>query len=441
MTAGQVSPASEGGAIPDKNVEALFAGWGGFGHIALAVSGGADSTALLLLVHSWLARCAPPLPCITVLTVDHGLRAASAAEAEWVEALSSHLGFTHRTLNWTGEKPHTGIQAAARTARYALMARACREAGIDALATAHNADDQAETLLMRLARGSGVDGLASMPETSRLDGIALLRPLLGLKHTILEEYLRERGQDWIEDPSNRDETFERVRVRRALRKGTPPRLAVENLALSARRLRRARQALEAATADFLRGALEVHDAGFGRIAVTALMAAPEEIALRALARACSLFGRRRVPPRLSALEALHSALASGSRDATLGGCAFAVRRGQLRITREAGRMSQSPRTIHPGETTLWDGRLTVTLPPDAPAGLTLRPLGTDGLAALRALGGSLDDVPHAAALTLPSLWQDNSLCFTPFATWAERPPARWLAGAAARFEKLGRTAT
>jgi len=278
-----------------------------------------------------------------------------------------------------------------------------------------------------------VDGLAAMAEVSHLDGIAILRPLLGMTRVRLEAFLRERGQHWIEDPSNRDDKYERVRIRRDLRERQALGLTVESLALSAKRLRRARDVLEAAATGFLTAAIDVRDAGYAEIGIEALLEAPEEIALRALSRMACAFGGRTLPPRLARLEALYGALRGGVRDATLGGCAFAIRRAKLLVTREYGRMSMRAVVVHPGQQLLWDGRFTISLPPDCPVGLLLRPLGPDGLAALHAMGGGMGTDPRAAALALPSLWQDGCLRFTPFAAWETFEPPEWLDGATACF--------
>ncbi|MEJ2123909.1 MAG: tRNA lysidine(34) synthetase TilS [Alphaproteobacteria bacterium] len=268
---------------------ALFSGWERYAHVALAVSGGADSVALMRLAHAQLqAACetsaSAPFPQLTVLTVNHGLRKEAATEAEWVRAEAARLGLPHHTLDWRGEKPTTRIQATARQARYALMADFCHTHNIGALAVAHTQDDQAETFLMRLARGSGVDGLAGMSVVSQRHGLDILRPLLGVSRAELEAYLSERGQGWLNDPSNQNTHYERVRIRRALRKGQTLGLTAEKLALSAKRRGRARAALEVAAHAFLSETLYIHDTGYAEMALEPFQQLPEEIALRVLSR-------------------------------------------------------------------------------------------------------------------------------------------------------------
>src|SRR5215475_13930549 len=194
------------------------------GHrLALAVSGGSDSTALMVLFAEWLSARALSPAEVLVLTVDHGLRLDSGAEAQWVARLATTLGYRHAILPWLGPKPVTGIQAAARAARYGLLAQAMHAAGRDHLLTAHTADDQAETLLMRLARGSGLDGLAAMAPLTPLEvslapgqgPIFLARPLLAVAKARLEAALQARGHGWLADASNTAAQFERSRLRAA----------------------------------------------------------------------------------------------------------------------------------------------------------------------------------------------------------------------------------
>ena len=180
-------------------------------HLAAAVSGGRDSLALMHLLAGW---CRAQGGQLTILTVDHGLRAEAAGEARQVGTWAAALGLPHVVLGWQGPKPATGIQAAARSARYAGMTAWCREANVLHLALGHQADDQRETVAMRKARSEeGLLGLAGMSAIASRDGVRLLRPLLGISRADITAYLGAIGQDWLEDPSNSAEQFERVRWR------------------------------------------------------------------------------------------------------------------------------------------------------------------------------------------------------------------------------------
>ncbi|WP_457796557.1 tRNA lysidine(34) synthetase TilS [Methylocystis sp. S23] len=181
--------------------------------LLLAASGGPDSVALMLLAGRWAERGAHD---IAVATVDHGLRAEARKEAEQVGRWARALGFAHHLLTWEGEKPGTRIQERARQARYALLERRATEIGASAIVTAHHADDQAETILFRLARGSGIAGLAGMARESRCGSVALLRPLLDLRKAALLEICAQAGHAFFTDPSNSDEAYARARLRKLM---------------------------------------------------------------------------------------------------------------------------------------------------------------------------------------------------------------------------------
>ncbi len=427
------------GAFDADELSSYLADLARYPRIALAVSGGADSVALMLLVRCWADLCAGG-PDITVLTVDHRLREASTAEAGWVEAQAAALGFGHKILVWEGDKPHSAIQAEARRARYGLMTAFCRAANIPVIATAHTLEDQAETVLMRLARGSGLDGLSAMDRLTWRDGVDILRPLLAVSRRRIEVFLSARGQPWLADPSNADERYERVRIRRTLEAAQSLGLAPAALALSARRLRRARDALDQAANAFLRAHCSLHKAGFATLSLAALCAAHEEIGLRAITRIIAAVGGSGDPVRLSKIEACYASLRTTPRDTTLGGCRLVAKAGSLAVFRELGRMREpSAIVLRPGETVQWDGRFTVTYAESGAGAATLRALGTQGLKRVKAGGGHFGQVPRLAVITLPSLWIGDTLSYVPFAEFAAGAPEGWSAASSADF--LGILAT
>jgi tRNA(Ile)-lysidine synthase len=289
--------------FPDDEVDALFAPLGGANAVLVAVSGGPDSTALLLMVAAWAKRRGTVT--IASATVDHGLRPGSAAEAEAVAALCRRIGVPHVTLLWEGEKPTTGLQEKAREARYRLLIRHARALGAEAILTAHHADDQAETVLFRLLRGSGVAGLSGMEALTLRDGITLARPLLGVRKADLVADLRARGEAFVDDPSNVDPRFARTRLRALLRELGGEGLDALNLARLARRMAEADAALDGAA-----DALESRLATEGPLDAAALFAAPIALVQRVLARriaACGGRGEDRIG--LEKIEALAGALA------------------------------------------------------------------------------------------------------------------------------------
>lgn len=277
--------------------------------LVLAVSGGPDSTALMVLAARWRAARKSG-PVLTAITVDHGLRPESKREALDVARLAKKLGLAHRTLRWIGKKPKAGLPQAARHARYRLLGEAARRLGASHVLTAHTRDDQAETVLIRLLRGSGLTGLAAMARTTGLvngGGISLHRPLLGIPKARLIATLQAERIPFADDPTNRDAKFTRARLR-----GLMPHLAGEGLdasrlALLARRLSRAEAALSATTA--AAEELTTVEAGQARIAYDRVKYGftPDEIGLRLLGRAIAAVGTEG-PVELAKLEALKEAL-------------------------------------------------------------------------------------------------------------------------------------
>ncbi len=207
MTSG-IEPAAQAEQLQPAQLFRQLAGRRG---LILAVSGGADSTALMVLVARWAKR-----PPALVVSVDHGLRPEAAAEARIVAENAARLDLPWRIMKAPKRPPGGNLQDWARRARYSLLAEAAHEAGFDTIVTAHHEDDQAETFLLRLARGSGVYGLAAMPEEGSFDGVALARPLLSVPREALRKIAAASGLSVVDDPSNLDLRFDRVRVRAAM---------------------------------------------------------------------------------------------------------------------------------------------------------------------------------------------------------------------------------
>ena len=274
------APLPPGDDPADDGLETLFAPLDRASGILAAVSGGPDSIALMPLLDRWsgAGRGAPVL----VATVDHGLRPEAAGEAAFVAREAASLGLAHRTLAWIGAKPRTGIQEAAREARYGLLVQCAREEGASHLVTAHTRDDQAETVLMRLARGSGLTGLSGMRRDRDRDGIRHLRPLLDWPKEALLDLCRAQGWPFVSDPSNRDERFERVRWRRIMPLLAAEGLTAERLVRFSERIRRADEALEAKALQAFEGAGPVAADGGLSLQARPLAEEPFEIALRVL---------------------------------------------------------------------------------------------------------------------------------------------------------------
>ena len=287
--------------------KALFSDLESSAGLLLAVSGGPDSTALLFLAARW-ANSLRHKPKLIAATVDHGLRKESKREAADVAKLAKKLGVPHRVLKWTGAKPKSGIQQSARQARYALLIEAARRAGAAHIVTAHTLDDQAETVLMRMARGSGISGLGGMARRSRLDGLVLVRPFLDIPKARLVATLKAAKISYAEDPSNIDPKYTRARLRPLMAALVGEGLDARRLAVLAARLRRAEAALEAETERVI-AALAGEMAGQGAITLPAASFArlPSEIALRVLGRAIAKRATEG-PAELGKLETLLAAV-------------------------------------------------------------------------------------------------------------------------------------
>lgn len=392
----------------------------GVDHVAIAVSGGADSMALARLAADWAAKRDIRL---LALTVDHGLRPGSAAEARQVARWMKAANIPCRILAWRGPKPAANRQEAAREARYGLLRDACAKVGIRHLLLAHHREDQAETLLLRALRGSGVDGLAAMQSSRALDqDFVLLRPLLDVPKAELVAALRKRGQAWIEDPSNANPAFARVRVRKALDDlggGDAQARAelVSHLALTARNLSRARAALDSAALALLRDMAGLDAvAGIARLEPAKLKAADDEIALRALAKLLQVIGGDPLPPRLERLERLLANLRGGKpAPATLHRCMLRPEKGgtQILVCREARHLPEVMK-LTPGDRFIWDGRFEIVVPKSA-RGLTLAPLGR------HRPGDIASPIPTAAWPALPALLRNGTVLAVPGLDWGRMP--------------------
>lgn len=344
-------------------LDLVFSKLGGLTRVALAVSGGSDSMAMLRMVLEW-ALAHEHSPEIIVLTVDHGLRDASAGEALQVKYWCDALGLRHETLQWHGEKPKTGIQAKARQARYDLMTAWCLKHDVSVLLTAHTADDQAETVAMRIKRTSSAKSLAGIWPERDWNGVSVQRHLLGTRREVLRDYLKTIGQAWLEDPSNDDRRFERVRVR--LDEPSDHQMLVA----------RAQQALQIVKGEAEKAALwwesEIIIADYGyaivmRGAFTRLEAALQDETLVRLLAQIGGGGSAELAERQRLVDWL---VIDGGGQRTLGGVIIAKRKDLIWVGRESGRIASDRIIIPTGGSIVWDGRFKI----DGPAGAEVLPV-------------------------------------------------------------------
>lgn len=349
-------PAEPQGLSADE-VDTLFSCLTPFSNLALGVSGGADSLCLLVLFSEWRLRTSWPGHA-EVLVVDHGLRPESADETRFVTETASAYGLCAHVLTWHGEKPLRNIQEAARIARYRLIANHMKSTGAQALLLGHHLDDQAETFLDRLTRGSGVSGLSAMSgdEADGPAGLRLLRPLLGTPKKRLEASLHDRRLTWCADPSNHDSKYKRSRLRRILSLLEQEGLSAEKLAATAGHIRRSRLALDETIVEFVSRHMELHPAGPARLRRVSYSRLPEDLRLRLLKELAGIVTGKRPRPRFLKLQALDAVLKQKDTvHQTLSGAVFEADDTFLWCWREPGRVPPETLTGISG-TGIWDDR-------------------------------------------------------------------------------------
>lgn len=361
--------------------------------LAIALSGGPDSTALALLARAWAADADVRLHA---LTVDHGLRAQSAAEARQVASWCAAHQLAHVILRWPGPPPVSGVQAAAREARYRLLRSWCQERGICHLLLAHQRDDQVETMLLRLQRGSGPVGAAGMSASAERDGLTLLRPLLASQRAELLAFLARRHEVFIEDPGNRDPRFARVLLRQTLLAAGSSGLT-ERLAAAALAFGRLRQGWVAALAEAC--TLVAADAlGYLKLELAGFRALPEPLQRRLLAHLVRCLGGNKYLPSARAAERARARLSTGQEcRLTLGGCLLRTEGAGLLLLRE-GRGLPPPLALPPGKELRWDRFVIARGTGDRLHGLvTATALGA------RAWRGALAGADMAPLLAVPAV--------------------------------------
>ncbi|MGD9917284.1 MAG: tRNA lysidine(34) synthetase TilS [Paenirhodobacter sp.] len=369
----------------------------GFGPVAVAVSGGSDSMAALHALHE-------TMPVIAV-TVDHGLRPEAAEEAHFVAQAAARLGIGHEILRWQRSETHGNLMDQARRARQALIADWARGRGIRHVVLGHTADDEAESFVMRLARSSGLSGLSGMRKTWVAEGVHWYRPFLRLSRAQLRGYLQRRGIGWIEDPSNEDSRFERVRVRQALALLEPLGVTraviaqvVENLGEAEETLRHVLRAEVGSVVLEDRGDL-VLDLGTG------LDRLQGELMRMFLDAALRWVSRQDYGPRAEKLIDLWHDLPE-LRQRTLHGCLISRRGDSLRITREAKAVAGL--RVPLGQ--VWD-RWALEGP--AEPGLEIAALGAGGLVQVKDWRES--GLPRASLFASPAVWRGEALIAAPLA--------------------------
>ncbi len=403
---------------PPADPDRLFSHLAGCSGLLLAVSGGPDSTALMVLADRWRRnRNARDLPALHVAVVDHGLRAESAREAEQAADNARTLGFPVGLLH-ADVQPDGNVQEAARRARYRCLVEAARRNACEAIVTAHHMDDQAETVLLRLLRGSGLFGLAGMAETVRINGCRLVRPLLGVWRDTLLSIAEKSELPIADDPSNRDFTYDRVWVREILALESSHLPGREELVALAARARRTADAIDA-RADELLAAFSVDAAGQVSGPLRSLVSEPDVIVGRALWRIVRAAGGHRFGAPGDKIQRLHRRLrdrADRGLRQTLGGVIIDVAGQIVRFRREAGRKGLETSAVAAGDTLVWDGRFRIRVPRAArPEVLSIGPLAN---AAGFVSAGNLE---KSVVGCMPGLFRGGHLIAAPDGAVVARP--------------------
>ncbi|WP_417808373.1 tRNA lysidine(34) synthetase TilS [Thioclava sp.] len=365
--------------------------------VGVAVSGGSDSMATLHLL--------APFYQVHAVTVDHGLRPEAGAEAQFVAAACARLGVPHQVLHWAGADATGNLMDAARRARMRLIGDWARGQGLDHIALGHTADDQAETFLMRLAREAGLEGLSGMRRSYQSDGAHWHRPFLDVTRAELRHYLRDAGIAWVDDPSNSDPRFERVRARAALARLADLGITASGLARVVDHLAQARAALDAGLKPFVADHV-VQNHGTLRIEIAALARdlAPQ-LQRRLLNTALIWVSGADYPPRAAKLERFLQDLAP----CTLHGCQIIRHGAHLYIAREFNAVAY----LRTPSDQIWDGWWLEA--PDAQdvSGLTIAALGPNGLP--QCPDWRATNLPREALLASPAIWAQEKLIAAPIA--------------------------
>ena len=384
--------------------------------LAVAISGGADSLALCLLARDWAAARGGR---VTALTVDHRLRPESREEARQVAACMARHGIEHHILAWLGEKPANALQEAARVARYRLLCDWARDNAVLHLLLGHHADDQAETVLHRLIRGSGIDGLGGMSAMVDTAEVRLLRPLLGCRAGDLRRLLRQRREVWVDDPSNQDARFARTHLRAAQSSLETAGLGQPLLLAAAARMASARADMQAAVVALLARCCRVHPMGFARLGRALMAAAPVEIGAKALTRIVMMIGGSNRECGADAARRMYERLfgVENRTDASLGRCLLVGNGPDVLVCRER-RHLPPPRFLDADEEILWDGRFrlkAMRLKERAAGPWHVRALQQEDWRMIRAYSATVaqQGTPTLVRSTLPVLCDEGGLVSAP----------------------------
>ncbi len=343
--------------------------------VAVAVSGGIDSIVLLHLITSWAEKRQYPSPI--ALAVNHGLRPESQEEVEFVVSYAKELGVKKSfILNWKRQNIKGNVQSQARKARYKLLTEWCKNNDVKHLFIAHHKDDQAETFLLRLERGSGLDGLSSMDYKSSLNGVCMLRPLLSFSRSRIKKYADFYRLKWVEDRSNQSLKYKRTLYRNLLKASGNQEILTERIYLTTLHIKRATKALMHYTRLAFNDCVNVHDLGYIEIKLSEFYKLPEEIALRLLLYSIMVISSKHYKPRYNSLIAIFNKVLQKDNDVhcTLSGCKIRKYGESILIIRESSKIQEISVSLPLNAPIEWDNRFSCTILGNQECSVTIAPL-------------------------------------------------------------------
>lgn len=372
--------------------------------LAVAVSGGADSLALLLLSHELAQKKGSH---VIALTVDHGLRAESKAEAIRVGNWAAARGIQHVVLSWDGDKPDSRLQESARKARYGLLTKWCQAHQISTLLLGHHQQDQEETFWLRLAAGSGLDGLSGMKKRILRDGIIFLRPLLDFPKERLEETLLEKNQEWIEDPSNQNSRFFRGRLRSFF---SEEGLSSFRLSQVMKKFQVDTDYIQQSVKQAIKDRVQLHEEGYVTVKKDSFNELHPAIGKRLISFLVQWFSNPAYAPRESKVMGILGKIKEG-HPFTAGGIYWTISREEIFLTREKRAIQEELPVLSLQEKTLWDQRfwIDVRLTQHVPKDIVIKPMGF--IPGLRKEVNSC--IPAHTWSTLPALWEKGKVVAVP----------------------------
>jgi len=386
-------------------------------NIAIAVSGGVDSLVLMNLANESKAIKNKD---VFILTIDHGLRPESKNECKFVEGLAKKLGFKVKILKWKGNKPKKGLQEKARNERYNLLLNFCRENSINNLFLAHHLDDQIENFLFRMFRGSGIKGLTSFSNRFERDGILLIRPLVDIPKSELITFAKKRKIKWIEDPSNQNKKFERIKLRKILpliyEEGFDKKIFLKSI----KKLKLANKALDEVTKEFVSKYVMVNKNISVFINQELFLEAPKEVQFRIIENSIRIFsGERFYSPSYSKIMNLINWINESNEISakTLGGTIFRRRNKGIILYKEVKKLNEiKPIKLSINNYKSWDNRFLIKAKKASEGEISY--LGAEGIKILKSKKKlnkkDLNDIPLTALYSIPAVWKGKRLISAPF---------------------------